>query len=327
MAASRHGRIFGAAAANYQLESPDFAAALVLDAGMLVPEYELKRNLIEPARGALDFSAADALWAFAQRHQQGFRGHPLVWHAANPPWLEDAVLASRDARLLTDYVTALAAHFRGRIHSWDVVNEALRPEEGLAGGLRNSFWLKAFGPAYIDMAFHAARAADPAALLIYNDFGCEDAEPANDKFRAMTLDLLEGLLARNVPLDGYGMQGHLSAYGPTVDQRKLGRFLADVESMGLKIMVTELDVDDRGGPMDSATRDRAVADAGRKFLDVAMDSRAVIGVLTWGLSDRYLRAEGMKDLLLGYSPRKLPLDPALERTPLWYVMAEELAAK
>src|SRR5262249_38179725 len=150
---------------------------------MIVPEYELKRFLTEPKPGAYDFSAADQLAAFARAHGLQMRSHPLVWHAANPPWLEEAVLTSSDERLLTGYVEKAAGHCRGRMHSWDVVNEALAPEDGKPGGFRNSFWFKRFGASYIDLAFHAARGADPGAMLVYNDYGCEGGARENDVFR------------------------------------------------------------------------------------------------------------------------------------------------
>ncbi len=86
------------------------------------------------------------------------RGHPLVWHDANPPWLEEAVRTRRDARLLTNYVTRLVRRYRGRMHSYDVVNEALAPPDEGAAGWRPCFWLDAFGPGYLDLAFHAAHA-------------------------------------------------------------------------------------------------------------------------------------------------------------------------
>src|SRR5262249_24744404 len=155
------------------------------------------------------------------------------------------------------------------------------------GGWRPCFWLEAFGPRYLDLAFHAAYEADPAVPLIYNDFGCEQGAPANDRFRRNTLNLLDGLLTRNVPLHGLGLQGHLSAFGAKVDQRKLRVFGEEIEARKLTVLVTELDVDDGGGPRDIALRDQAVADEARRFLDVVLDSAATRTVLTWGLSDRY----------------------------------------
>ena len=322
--AAARGIQFGAASASYQLRDDAFAHALVREAAVLVPEYELKRGVVEPARGQFDFSGCESLVSFAAANGLAVRGHPLVWHKRNPAWLEEAVLAARDARLITDYIATVIGRFKGRIASWDVVNEFIAPQDGRKDGLRESFWLKAFGPSYIDEAYHAARAASPDAMLVYNDWGCEAGAAGNDRFRAATLNFLESALARGVPIDALGLQGHLAAFGPQVDQTKLARFLDQVRGLGLRILVTEHDVDDSGGPSDAGERDRAVADASRKFLDVMLDNRATVAVLTWGLSDRFLEPPGWRARLAGYWPRMLPLDSDLARTPMWHAMAKSL---
>ena len=292
---------------------------------MLVPEYEMKRHVIEPKPGAYDFSGLDSLMAFARMHGMAFRGHPLVWYNANPPWLEEAVLSSRDEKLLTSYVTMLAGRYRGRMHSLDVINEALAQD---GSGLRQSFWLKAFGPNYIDMAFHTARAADPQALLVYNDYGCEAGDAAGDKMRASCLKLLDSLLTRGVPVEALGMQGHLSAFGPRVDQIKLRRFLAEIEARKLKLLITELDVDDEGGSWDAASRDQAAADETARFLDVVLDAPNLEAVLTWGLSDRYADPPQSRHLkLLGWRDRKFPYDSALSPKPLRTALAKGFSGR
>ncbi|MGH6871506.1 MAG: endo-1,4-beta-xylanase [Rhizomicrobium sp.] len=313
-AAASRGLLYGAATSTGQLHDADFAAALVRESAILVPEYEMKRGVIEAVEGRYDFSGADALAGFAQRHGLKLRGHPLVWHKRNPDWLT----GRRGEADLTGFVTAMAARYRGRIHSWDVVNEAI--DITAPGNLRRTVWLESLGPSYVDLAFHAARAADPDALLVYNDWGCELGAADNDRFRAATLDFLEGLRARGVPVDGYGMQGHLGFQGAQVDQAKLRMFAGRVRAMGLKILVTEHDVDDDGGPDDPAARDRLVADTSRRFLDVMLDNAATAAVLTWGLSDRYLDPPGWKQRLAGWLPRRLPLDSALARKPMWQAM-------
>lgn len=323
--AKAHGRLYGCAAASYQLKDWAFAPVLAREADILVAEYEMKRAALEPSQGQYDFSGADVLLGFARAHGMAFRGHTLVWHKKNPSWLEDALQGASAERLLTGYIAAVAGHYRGRMHSWDVVNEAILPTDGRADNLRNTLWLKRFGPSYVDLAYRAARAADPDALLAYNDWGCELGLPENDRFRAATLDFLEAALARGVPIQALGLQGHLPAFGVPVDQKKLARFLDDVRQLGLKILVTEHDVDDSGGPSDIAIRDRAVADASRRFLDVMLASSATIAVLTWGLTDRFLDPPAWRDRLAGRYPRMLPLDADLERKPMWRAMAKAFA--
>ena len=317
--------IFGTAAATYELRDADFPPLLAREAAMLVPEYEMKRHVVEPRPGVYDFSGIDTLQAFAKAQGMAFRGHPLIWYAANPPWLEEAVLSGGDERLLTGYIAALAGRYRGQMHSLDVVNEALAQD---GSGLRQTFWLKRFGPSYLDLAFHAARQADPNALLVYNDYGCEAETAAAPALRANCLKLLDGLIARGAPVQALGLQGHLSAFGPQPDQKKLRAFLAEIEARNLAVLVTELDVDDEGGPYDVALRDRAVADEAERFLDVVLASPATKAVLTWGLSDRYADPpESLHLKMLGWRDRKFPYDSALSPKPLRAALARAFSGR
>lgn len=325
VAAARDGLAYGCAVAGYELDQADFKAALLREAGLLVAEYEMKREIVEPAPGRYDFAPADRLVNFADAHGLGFRGHTLVWYRSNPAWLAPAVRASRNEALMTDYISAVMTRYGTRIQSWDVVNEAIAPEDGRPDNLRNSFWLETFGPSYIDTAFHAARQAAPNAQLVYNDWGCELGGARYDRFRAATLQFLEGAKARGVPVDALGLQGHLRAYGTPVDQQALRRFLDNVRALGLRILVTEHDVDDWGGPLDIAARDAAVAEASARFLDVVTANRATSAVLTWGLSDRFLDPPDARQWRVGYRPRKLPLDRNLDRKPMWGAVRHALA--
>jgi endo-1,4-beta-xylanase len=325
--AAAKGFVFGSAAATYEFQDADFTAALLRDAAQLVPEYEMKRHVVQPQAGRYDFAALDRLFAFARNNGLSMRGHTLVWYYANPPWIQAGLAARRDPRLMTDYIEAILRRYP--MASVDVVNEALVPPgRPGTGGLRPSIWLDAFGPGYIDMAFHAARAADPRVKLVYNDWGFEQGGADNDRFRAATLKLLDGLLARRVPIDALGVQGHLSAFSNPVNQRKLRDFLAEVRARGLDVLVTELDVDDTGGPSDFAARDRAVADAARRFLDVALDCPATQAVLTWNLSDRYVDPPDEWPLKLkGWRFRKTPYDARMRRKPLWDALAQAFAGR
>lgn len=324
--AAAKGFVFGTAAASYELKDADFPPVLLREAAQLVPEYEMKRGALEPRRGQYDFRALDTLFGFAARNGLALRGHPLVWYTANPPWLADALAARRDETLLTGHIGALLKRYN--FAGVDVVNEALLPPGSAQRGWRPSPWLAAFGPAYLDIAFHAARAAAPRTRLVYNDYGCEQGGAGNDRFRADTLRLLDGLIARRVPVDALGLQAHLTAFSNPVDQRKLRAFLGEVRARGLGIQVTELDVDDSGGPSDTAQRDRAVADTARRFLDVVLDDPALESVLTWNLSDRYVDPPDEWRLkLAGFRYRKTPYDAGMRRKPLWEAMARAFSGR
>jgi endo-1,4-beta-xylanase len=326
--AGSKGLVFGSAAATYELKDGDFTPVLAREAAQLVPEYEMKRKALEIKPGVYDFTALDALFAFAVRNHLSMRGHTLVWYYANPPWLAPMLAARRDEKLLTSHIQAVLARYR--MTSVDVVNEALAPPgtAARADGLRPSLWLDAFGPGYVDLAFHAARAADPKVQLVYNEWGFEQGGADNDRFRSQTLRFLDGLLKRGVPIHALGMQGHLAAFGNLVDQRKLHAFLEEIRARGLAVLVTELDVEDTGGPSDTAARDRAVADEARRFLDVVLDNPATQAVLTWNLSDRYVDPpDEWKLKLLGWRFRKTPYDTEMRKKPLWEAMAQSFAGR
>ena len=292
---------------------------------MLVAEGETKRSAIEPREGQFNFRPADQLLAFAGRNGQSMRGHTLVWHEANPEWLLSRLEESPNERLLTDYIEKTAGHFQGKFHSWDVVNEAIDPDEGHDEGLRiSSPWYKAFGPGYIETAFHAAHAADPDVPLFYNELNLEGDIFWAERRRRATIALLEKLLKKGVPIHGLGIQAHIKAYRVEYPEEVFSRFLDEVAGLGLKILITEFDIADIDGPSDPAQRDADIAALGRRFLDVAFSKPAVQGCLTWGITDRYSwlsRYDNYK-WADGSLSRGLPFDENLQPKKLYFEMLQ-----
>jgi endo-1,4-beta-xylanase len=295
---------------------------------VIVGEWEHKWHAIEARRGAPDFAAGDRLVAFARDNAMAMRGHTLVWHQSEPAWIAglDAPAARAAA---TAHIAATAGRWRGRIATWDVVNEAVRIEDGRPDGLRRTRMLELFGPAHLAEAFILARAADPAARLAYNDYGCEPATEAARRKRAAILELLAALRRAGAPVEVLGVQAHLTA-GQRFDAAEWRGFLADVARMGLLIEVTELDVNDRALPADPDARDAAVAATTRAFLDASLAEPALRSVLTWGLSDRHswLRSPSVTYARRadGAAQRPLPLDDALARKPMWHAIAAAFEA-
>lgn len=323
--AAARGMFFGSAVFDEALAKDSALAAIVrAECGMIASEWSFKWDTLQPQRGRFNFAPADALLAFAAKSQLRLRGHTLVWHEANPQWLEAALSPQTGEALLTNHVARVASHFRGRLPHWDVVNEPLHPEDGPPLGLRDTPWFRALGPGYIDLAFHSAAGADPGALLVLNEFGLDYAIPWQERRRGALLELLSKLLAHGVPVQAVGLQAHLDAAEPALNQTVLSRFVADIARLGLKVIVTELDVRDDRLPADIASRDAAVAAHARAWLAAVLPNPAVLGVLTWGLSDqrswlneRFPRRDGL-------AQRALPLDAALARKPLWSAIAAAL---
>ena len=286
--AARLGILFGTAAEPNVLADDDaYAQTVARECSILVPENSLKPTTTRAKADGFDFSRADRLLAFATSHGMAFRGHTLVWYAGVPSWQKTAVTSFEKAQAeLTLDIDEPCGHFRGRIDSWDVVNEALKI--GSPNALRDSLWLQTLGPDYIADAFTAAHQADPNALLVYNDYGIESDLPYQQQKRSAVLGLLKNLKRHNVPIDALGIQAHLSdptalPFNPVV----FDRFLSDVQDLGLKILITELDVTDKNLPADIGTRDSIVAHVMSDFLKVVLRQPGVITLNVWGLSDRH----------------------------------------
>ena len=322
--AARRGMMFGCCVQRDQLvKDAGLARAVANESSMIVGEWEMKWGAIEPTRGTRDYSKADGLADFAARHGMGLRGHVATWYHNLPPWAPAAFREPGGKAVLDRHVAEVIGHFRGRISQWDVVNEAVAPENRRPDGLRNTILLQTLGPAHIRDSFLIAREADPDTMLFYNEAALEYDTPVQAARRRATLQLLETLVKSKAPVQALGIQGHLEPGSVPFSAREFRGFLKEVAALGLKILITEFDVSDRSIDGDFPVRDRAVADAGKEFLDVAFDEPAMMGVVTWGLSDRYTWLNGKHRWARtdGKPNRALPLDAALNRKPLWEAMA------
>ena len=185
------------------------------------------------------------------------------------------------------HIERVAGRYAGRVHSWDVVNEAIQVQDGRPDGLRNSPWLRLVGDDYIEVAFRAARRADPQALLTYNDYGIEAEWPGDEAKRQAVLLMLRRLKARQVPIDAVGIQSHISAGPSGRFGAGLTKFIASVRELDLQVFLTEMDVNDRALGPDPETRDAAVAATYTEYLDLVLADPAVRAVVLWGVTDKF----------------------------------------
>ncbi len=261
-----------------------------------------------PNIDTFDFTGTDYFANFAKTNQLLLRGHPLVWHEALPKWLP-ATLNSRNAKLiLTKHIETIVRRYAGKMHSWDVINEAIDVGDRRADGLRKTPWLEFLGEDYIDLAFRLAATADPQATLVYNEFGVEYDTPGDEAKREAVLRLLARLKSKGTPIYALGLQSHLIGDCTSFNPAKFREFLKNVASLGVKIMITELDVVDNNLPLNITDRDRIIAGAYEDYLSIALAQPAVISVTTWGLSDRYTWLAGFKPRVDKAAVRPLPFD-------------------
>ena len=205
----------------------------------VTPENCMKPAALQPREGAFDFTTADTFVDFATQQKLKLVGHCLVWAKDDrtPAWFyrDGQQPASRDLLLkrMRQHIETVAGRWRGRIAMWDVVNEAL--DDG-TNYLRTSGWEQACGEEFIAKAFESAHAADPAALLVYNDYNTE--LPAK---RAKMIRLVRSLRAKNIPLHAIGLQGHYEL--DQIPLADLEATLVAMRELGVKVVVSELDID------------------------------------------------------------------------------------
>lgn len=318
--AAQKGLLYGCATTQDHLSAdPAFSRLVAEQCGLLVPENALNWKYVEPRAGDFDFHLGDWMANFAKDHNMKFGGGTLVWHQGLPQWFSG--LSQADAqKVLLSHVTQTVGHFRGRAFSWAVVNEAVSFREA-GTELKDTPFLRLVGPDYIETSFRAAAAADPDALLIYNDNHMEYDVPEDEYRRSMVLKLLEDLTAKKTPVGALGIQSHLRTGGVPFSSNKLREFLNRVADMGLKIIISELDVTEKGPETAIADRDRAVASEISRYLDVVLQQKAVVGVVTWGLSARYSWLAGYAPRPDGQQLRPLPYDSDLHPTQAWQALA------
>jgi endo-1,4-beta-xylanase len=349
------------------LEQVNMDIALVKEQfNQIAPENDLKWALIHPREGAdgYNFGPADAFVSFGLSNNMYIVGHTLVWHGQTPNWVFQGTnlppgvtnapapaattnaagtngpgrgrfgggfgrgfsgpRASRDElfQRMRDHIHTVVGRYKGKIKTWDVVNEAIA--DGGTNILRNSLWLQIIGPDYIAKAFEYAHEADPDAILRYNDYSLEN--PAK---RRKLITLIKSLQEQHVPVMAIGSQTHVSVSSPSFEEED--RALTELETLGLPIHITELDVNSavlgqrntgadvagnaattQGGLVDDANRKLASAYEGlfRAFLK---HEKSVKMVTFWGVNDRVSWRANGRPLLFDRDDQPKPAFDAVIR--------------
>ena len=305
---------------------PAYAALIATNVDLFAPNVSWQRMSPTPDQTLIGL---DPNIARAREQKLRLTGYHLLWHQRLPPWF-DALDRPAAERAITDHIAFLAARFGPETYAWNVVNEAIRPADGLPSGLRRSPLLDKFGTAFFDLAFEAARRLQPATLRLYNDYDLELATPDHQARRRILLRLVDELQARRVPLQAIGLQCHLHTRSfDRFDPAVFHRFLDDLAARGLQIQITELDVHDVT-PGDIPTRDARIAEIYGRFLTAALAHPALRSLTFWGLSDRYTWLDDPARPTFnrpdGLPGRPAPFDPAMQPTPAFYAVQRALAA-
>jgi endo-1,4-beta-xylanase len=230
--------VIGAAINAAQITGQDARgdAIVVSQFNSISPENVLKWVIVHPQPDKYDFTLADQYVAFGRKHHMFIVGHTLIWHNWVPAWVfhdANGNLLTRDALLarMRDHIHTVVGRYKGKIQSWDVVNEALNED----GTMRPTLWLKIIGEDYIEKAFEYAHEADPQAQLTYNDYNLE-----NEPKRNGAIALVKKLRAEGIPITTVGIQDHDHLNWPSTDQEDAA--ISAFGALGLKVAITELDI-------------------------------------------------------------------------------------
>ena len=294
----------GAAVSSRLTADPELAQILCRHFNSLTADNQMKPFSVldreatlaqgDPRHAATDFSRVDELLAFAREHGISVRYHVLAWHNQTPVWFFkdgwadswDAPFAPKDVLLdrLRNYIRDVMRHvnacFPGVVYTWDVVNEAIEPEQGGPGLYRTrSPWFRLTGQDFLSAAFRAARkGAAPGQTLCYNDYNAFD--PVK---RDAIIGVLKALQAENL-VDTMGMQGHytLSFLNVAACETAARAYAA----LGLKLQVTELDIHCNS---DDDAHVRALTEAYRSWFSMirrlSLEGIGVEAVTFWGVTD------------------------------------------
>jgi endo-1,4-beta-xylanase len=277
------------------LSSPLHNAIVASEFSAITPANSMKMNIIRPLKDTFDFTDTDALVAYAAANGLEFRGHPLIWHTQTPNWLTPpppAVPFTRDELIviMNTHIDTLMTRYVGKFPYWDVVNEAIdnvktgTNPDTWAWTFRPTVWHKTIGDDFIDLAFHRARAADPAAKLVYNDYNIEEmGNPKADR----VFELVRDLKARAVPIDAIGFQSHYyanpdgSTNSPSL--QKVRDNMARYAELGVEVHITECDF--RIGKPNDEAKTKLQNEFFAGLLQACIDAPNCSHYTVWGLSD------------------------------------------
>ena len=205
----------------------------------ITAENIMKSMFIHPQKDKYDFALADKFVAYGEKNKMFIHGHTLIWHSQLAPWIEKIKDSTEMRAFMKEHVTTIVTKYKGRVGSWDVVNEALNED----GTLRKSIFLNTLGEKYLADAFKYAAAADPKVDLYYNDYNNE--EPAK---RAGNIDLIKKIKAAGGKIDGVGIQAHWKLTYPSLEE--IEKSILEYSALGVKVAFTELDISVLPNPKD-----------------------------------------------------------------------------
>lgn len=322
--AKQHGIVLGNHAIYTRIKEPAYDEILKTQFDFVIldntPNWHFNGYDLRPSATTYDFSQLDYLVNYAEQRSMPIRFQHLLWGDEKwlPDWLKNGrYTPSQLSGLIDNHIRTVMSRYKGQIGAYTVVNEAFTRAKHLYS--LHDWWADHTGSeAYIDQAFITARAADPNAKLILNDFGNETKNDVSDAMYTY----IKSALARGVPIDGIGMQMHIDGATPPKKEDviwNMNRFAA----LGIAVYVTEFDVnmsDAKGTYAQKAEQQKQVY---YDMMRACIESTGCKSFTILGITDKetWYNYMGLKQ------PMPLPFDENYKPKPAFYGLRQALSDK
>ncbi len=290
-----------------------YSGVVTKEYNSITAENAMKFGGLHPAENTFFWTDADYLVSYAQANNKRIHGHTLNWYTSLPAWVTSYVGDSTAwENLLKTHIQTVVTHFKGKVASWDVVNEAFNDD----GTLRNSIWVQKLGADYIARCFQYANQADPDALLFYNDYGNEYSSAK----RTAIFNLITNFKSRGIPIHGIGMQFHMTY---TQSDANISAAISSAVSTGLKVHISELDIRVNNDKTFTVFTSTLATQQAAKYKFVVQSYNTIpasqkYGITTWNVGD----ADSWIPAWLGAPDWPLPFDGNYLRKPAYRAIIE-----
>jgi endo-1,4-beta-xylanase len=225
--------LVGAAINEGQILQKDQPSASIIkkEFNTISPENVMKWMFVQPKPNEFYFDHTDKYIQFGLDNNMHIVGHALIWHSQIANFMNSIKDSTKMVQHVTNHISTLVNRYKGKIDTWDVVNEALNGD----GTLRESIFLKVLGENYLETVYKMAEKYDSNADLAYNDYNL-----CKPKKREGAVKLIKSLQKNGAKINSVGIQAHWQLTSPTLEEIETS--ILAFSELGVKVMFTELDI-------------------------------------------------------------------------------------
>ena len=283
--ATKKGYVFGSAVHNYLFRDSYVSKIISQGCNTITPESAMKLHVLRPKEDVLDIYDATSFMLYAQEYGLDVRGHTLCWHASAPDWYVEQIMGAKGDTTFIKNMAFVLESFRGRLQSWDVVNEVIKPQDGKEFGFRDSFLFQRFGRDFVLKAFNTAAQIDPSTPKYLCEYFGSEGEHAKQKIYHFK-KLIDWLIENDTELDGIGLHGHIVT-NKLVSEEDLYDLAKHINDAGLDLLISELDVRDYDHYPSVIEQENAISSIIRDYLSIFSSFNNYSGIVNWGMFDTH----------------------------------------